>query len=540
MNIKKIIILVLLISLVTRIFYLFISIPSLSNDEADLYLSSYLVAKSGTDFYNNTLFFTSGILTAKPSVPIYIGALSWLLTQEKSVFNARLLFALINSLTPVFFFLTIYLLTKDKKRAFISFFILNFSPWFSYFSVTGYESLISFLFLNGALCLAVSPLNKRVKLVSLICIFFFIFNSYMAIRTYVPFLFVLILFLAGYFNKKRMLQSIFFIVSIAILSTTIFSFLNLYAPNSQLVKKEFEYLISNDRADIEGQVWYERLTTRAPSPIKKLLVNKITVRIRGYAEKYLSVFDTNIFFIKGDPSSLYGTAGLIGLFYLSDFLFLLYGLMNIRLIEERTKYILLFFAIGTIPIALTRTTITMVLRGIILLIPFTIIITHGVTIFLKKTKKTIFIFASLVALNWISFIVIYTTRIAPLNASAWQMNQKNLIMKLDSFGSKEKVLVIEAEPKQALLQYAFYKVKDPHVIKDSLKRAVFTHENIEFTDICPKEISKKYSIYIMNANRCSSFINKYIVLNDSSIAIQPAFLKNVDMSGDDFVLIQKN
>lgn len=543
-NIKKVLISVFLISLATRIFYLAVTIPSLSNDEADLYLSSYMLAKSGSDYYDNKLFLTSGILTAKPSIPIYIGALSWLFNQEKNVLSARLLFALINSFTPLIFFLTIYLLTKNKMYSWIAFLTLNFSPWFSYISVTGYESLISFFFINISLLLSVSNIKRTPKTILLFTTFFLIFSSYMAIRTYIPLLIMIVLLLGGYFNYKSPIKSIFQFLVIAILSTSLFAFANYYLPNSELVKREFNFLVTDERSDMEGRIWYERLTTNAPEKIKTILSNKVTVRLNDYAQKYLTVFDTKIFFIKGDPSSLYGTAGLIGLFYFTDFIFLIYGLMHLTSLNRKLKYILLFILLGSIPIALTRTEITYILRGIILLIPLTIVIAHGVNSLLKKTHKKLIHFVALTFVNIAIFNIIYITRVTPLNAKAWQINKKNLALKLNTLNKDKKIIVFDSEARQNFIHYAFYNMKDPLEIKQKLRADSFSHANVEYMNTCPKDISGKNIIYIMYREYCGQFYKKYegmslIELKQQSIKINRMFLKNIDMSGDDFVLIEK-
>jgi len=542
---KKLLILIFVLSLVTRLFYLFVSIPSLSNDETDLYLSSYLLAKSGTDYHNNALFLTTGILTAKPSIPVYIGALTWMTNMEKNVINARLLFSILNSFTPFFFFLTIYLLTKNKLYSLIAFLIFNFSPWFSYISATGYEALISFLFINIALCLAASNINKMVKLWILLFIFFLIFSSYMAIRTYIPFLILITLFLGGYYDKKASLKSILLIVSITLLTSGVFFTLNYYAPNASLVRNEFTFMISDEKSDIDGRVWYQRLTTNAPEPLKKILVNKVTVKLQDYTQKYLSAFDTNIFFFRGDPSSLYGTAGLIGLFYLTDFAFFLFGLFNIRLMDKKLRYLLLFLAIGSIPIALTRTVITVIMRGIILLIPYTIIIAHGATILIKKNKKPIVIFAVILSINWLSYMTLYISRIVPLNSDAWQMNYKLIANKVAHLDKQKQIYILEGEAKQAYMQFLFYNIDNPFEIKSILKKNIFAYRNILYTDKCPKEIEVKNTIYIMKKNYCGDLYRKYIFMNPEElkkqrITINTSFLLNSSMSGDDYILIGKN
>lgn len=541
---KKLLLAVFIISLITRVIYLGIIIPSVSNDEADLYLSSYLLAKSGTDYYDNQFFLTSGILTAKPSIPIYIGSLSWLLNLEKNVYTARFLFLLINSITPVLFFLTILYITKNSKYSFLSFLVLNFSPWFSYMSATGYESLICFAFINASLLASVAPIKKPIKLILLAVFFFLIFNSYMAIKTYMPFIIVINLLLGDFINRKQLARSILYLLCIGVVFTGLLTFINYQAPNSSLIRSEFKHMIDIDKTASEGDVWYERLTTEAPEFGKRLLANKFTIQLNEYGKKYLSILDMNIFFVKGDPSSLYGTAGLIGLFYLTDFLFFIFGLINLKSLDRKLLYLLCFIVLGGIPIALTKTDVTVILRGIVILIPFTIIISHGLWTLILGSKKYYSFYLVILFLNWTFFITIYNVRIKPLNRSAWQMNQIKIIEGVDTIDKDYKITIFESDPKASFIQYAFYRIKDPLIIKERLRHGNYVYKNIEYKASCPKEIQNGKVIYIMKHNYCEEFYGRYssntIETADNTIRINQKYIVNTDFSGDDYILMKSD
>lgn len=492
----------------------------------------------------NHFFLTSGILTAKPSVPIYIGSLNWLINQEKSVQAARFFFLLLNSLTPLLFFLTIFYVTKNSKYALLAFLVLNFSPWFSYMSVTGYESLVCFAFINASLLVSVAPIKKPIKLALLAAFSFLIFNSYMAIRTYMPIIIVVNLLLADFIDKKQLAKSMCYLFIVGIILTGLLTIMNYYAPNSSLVRNEFKYMISVDKAASDGNVWYERLTTDAPELGKKLLVNKFTTQVNEYIRKYLSILDMNIFFVKGDPSSLYGTAGLIGLFYLTDFLFFIFGIINLRSLDKKLLYLLCFMVVGGIPIALTKTDVTVILRGIILLIPFTIIISHGIVSFIKKSKTYYSLYLLILFLNWTFFMMVYNVRIKPLNRSAWQINQKKLIEEIDNIEKKYKITIFESDPRASFIQHAFYKIKDPLIIKERLRNKNYTYGDIEYSANCPKELGHEV-IYIMKRNYCEEFYKKYSLTatkktNGRVITINQKFMVNSDFSGDDYILIMSN
>ena len=143
MIMKRTLLILLFISLLTRSVYLFWGMPSLTNDEADLYTTSYVTAKTASDQYNNSVFLTSGFLTTSQHTHLF-GTIPGFLPPRKVSFSTPT-FALLNSITP-FFFLIIYVLTKNRSLSLISFSIFNFSPWFSYLSATGYEAYMGLFF----------------------------------------------------------------------------------------------------------------------------------------------------------------------------------------------------------------------------------------------------------------------------------------------------------------------------------------------------------------------------------------------------------
>lgn len=190
------------VSLLTRLFWLGWSWQSVTNDEADLYTSAYIFGRTLKDYFGNTFFLTTGILTPKPSVPVYIGAIPWFFISVKSVFLAKLPFVLLNSFTPLLLYSLVRKLTGDRKLPLFAFLVLNFSPWFSYPSATGYEAVVALFFV---LLFFRATLGEpgRMKLPLAAIAGFCAFNSYMGIKPVFPFvLFVGLLFYGNLHTKK--------------------------------------------------------------------------------------------------------------------------------------------------------------------------------------------------------------------------------------------------------------------------------------------------------------------------------------------------
>ena len=538
MIMKRTLLILLFVSLLTRTVYLFWGMPSLTNDEADLYTTSYVTAKMGSDQYDNTLFLTTGFLTAKPSIPIYFGTLPWLFTSQKSIFLARLPYALLNSITPLLFFLIVHVLTKNRLLALISFCVFNFSPWFSYLSSTGYEAYMGLFFLLLSQLILLTKFSQIKKYFLYSITTFLAFNSYMGLKPIFPFVsFIFLLVAMFHFNKKIRFIDTGKALLISMMLFIVFLFFNYVIPNTDLIKKEYMSMSSYfNKQETEGKVWFDRLTTQAPTPIKNIISNKITVRLKDQLAKYMTTFNLAIFFQKGDPSALYGTADLSGLFFLTDLLFFIIGVTQLYRIKELSiRLLLILFFIGGIPVALAVTTPTFILRSIILIIPITLLIAYGIYFSIQKLgrHKGIFIFVLLCIGNTIIFFTLYQTRIKVLNAEQWHNSDRVVSEKLAKLNPEDKVSVFVSEPKPLFLQYAFYSMTDANLIK---KIAMYDDYNFSVNNLtiqkeCPLILPKAHESYVYKYLYCPLPITPKITVDDK-------FAVAGDKSGMNYMLFK--
>lgn len=537
MIMKRTLLILLFISLLTRSAYLFWGMPSLTNDEADLYTTSYVTAKTGSDQYNNPIFLTSGFLTAKPSIPIYFGTLPWFFTSQKSIFLARLPFALLNSITPLLFFLIIYTLTKNRTLALISFSIFNFSPWFSYLSATGYEAYMGLFSLLLSQLILLTKLSRFKKYFLFSIAMFLAFNSYMGLKPIFPFVsFIFLSVAAIHFNKRLRMTDIIKAISISVVLFIVFLSLNYVIPNSDLIKKEYASMSSYfSKQETEGRVWFDRLTTQAPSPLKTAISNKVTIRLKDQLAKYMTTFNLSIFFQKGDPSALYGTADLSGLFFLTDLIFFIIGITQLYRIKELSiRLLLVLFFIGGIPVALAVTNPTFILRSIILIIPITMLVAYGSYFSIQKLgqNKGILIFILLCVGNTIAFFTLYQTRIKVLNSEQWHHSDRIVSEKIAKLDPNDKVSVFVSEPKPLFLQYAFYEMTDAILIKK-----VAMHDDYSFS-VNNVTIQKECPLTLPNAHESYVYKYLYCTLPTSRLTVDDKFAVAGDMSGLNYMLMR--
>jgi len=480
--------------------------PSVTNDEADIYTSAYIFGRTLKDYYGNWGFLTTGILTAKPSLPIYIGAIPWFFTSIKSVILARLPFVLLNSISPVLLYSIIKSFKIGKRLPFLAFFVINFSPWFSYPSTTGYEAMVVLFFILLFFRITVSRIKMIIKIPLSLIIGFLAFNSYMGTKPVFPFiLFIGFLFYLNVHKNEFTKKQIFSAIVFSIVTFSIFIGINYIAPNSTLVKREYQIMLNYyEKPQIEGKVWFERWTSKGPDKLIALLSNKFTIRLKDYASKYFISFNPQLFFQKGDPSSLYGTADLSGLFFITDFVFFILGLYFLSGIKNRGIYILLaLFFVGGLPVALSNSSPTFILRGVILLIPYSILIAYGMEQGIKKWRYGIMFLTILFAINYALFITVYSVRITNLNGEQWKYTIKLISEKIDLIKNNyTNITIYNPEARETFFQYAFYNINDAHIIIDRMKNQNYIYQNIKVTILCPKKVPKQNELVVMNREFC--------------------------------------
>jgi len=507
----KMIVLLYLVSLLTRFIFLFYGYPSITHDEADYFLNSYLLAKTGSDIFNQKFFLTSGILNATSSIPVYIGSFVYHFL-DKSTIAGRLPYAILNSLIPVLFYLILNKLTKNKTLSLIGFIVLNFSPWFSYLSsmsaIDAPTALVLYLASVYALLKKIKPIYKN----SLFLFFSFLsFNSYMGIKTIFLYLVFIALLSKDIYDKNKItfkstaLNFFYsFIIFASLLVITWNSPTNQYFQNR--LKDKILLLNTNH---ISKTVDSLREMSLGQKHIRYLLHNKLTVGVSMFLERYIQAFSPNILFVKGDSNPLYGT-GYFGLFNLFDGIFLIFGLLfAYKLFKSpliQVPFILILittpFAVG---IMVDGATIS--LRGHPLIIGYSFFISVGIYYLLSKLIKKHNLFlgitASIYILGFIYFFILFKTTIRFTSGEQWHINEKNLIAKilLMEKKSNNKIFVYVNDPKETMLLYLFYKEKDAQKIKKIISSNKFVVNNISFSDKCPQEKISE-SIQIIHSERC--------------------------------------
>lgn len=502
-----------LISLLTRLVFLYFGYPSITNDEADYFMNSYLLAKTGTDIFSEKIFLTSGILNATSSIPVYLGSLLFLFL-EKSVISGRLTYAILNSLTPLFFYLILLKLTKNKAFSLIGFTVFNFSPWFSYLSsLSAIDSPTAMLFYLVAFYILLTNTKPVYKYFLFFIFNFLSFNSYMGIKTIFFFLVLIALITEKIYKKEKynikMLSKDVFISLIIFIVSFLISW---SAPSSAHFQNRLkEKILPFNMSLIAKKVDSLREISRGPSQLRNFIHNKLTVTFGLFMERYIQAFNPYLLFVKGDSHPIYGT-NYFGLFYFFDMVFIFLGLLFFRKIFERNSFIslpfILILIVSPLAIGIMIDPPSISLRSYLSIIGYVFFITSGIyfifNYFLKNKKLTIGITVVIYLISFIYFFSLYQVTIKSSSGDQWHLNEKVLTEKIATIRKKserQKVIIYVNEPQPTFLLYLFYQEKNPTLIKKLLMKKNYLIGNIRFSSDCPQE-KIAGTIQIMHSGRC--------------------------------------
>lgn len=490
-KIVRIFLILLVISLLTRAVFLFTGFPTLTDDEADYYYSGYVLAHTGADQYGNKIFLTTGFLNAISSIPVYISAIGWKFCPIQNAICARLPFALLNSLSPPLLFLLITILTGNIMLAVFSFLIMNFSPWFSHLSATvGYDAPIALLFTLIGTVGFLKIKNHFLKYAVLIACAFLAFNSYMGYKTIFPLVFLLQLLLGEIHNKNKLSwQRLLKTAGITFVISLLFFISLRFLPNSNLLQtrtnKTLFFLNQVGMAQMQNKIWYARLTTNAIKPIKVLISNKLTIGASEFFQKYLNSFNPVLFF-NGDPHVIYGLR-ITGLFYLTDLIFLIIGIIFLHKNSNRQLLLLMtLIFIAGIPAALQFEGLTLAIRGYLLIIPYSILIANGYLVIYKKNKRFFLPLIILLAINFLYFNVLYQARIKVLSSEPYNLTKTRIIQQLMQDNHHWTAFLDDHNITFSLL-YSLYSHTDPQVLKTQLiqfPNSLLADNKIRFSTNC--------------------------------------------------------
>lgn len=301
---------------------------TLYGDEQAFAWNAYNILKTGRDEYGTPypLQFRS-FDDYKAPIPVYL-MVPFIKIWGLKTYSIRLPIVLASLLTVIVTYFLARLFFR-RKIALLSVFLLSISPWHIHLSRGFFESTLAlFLFVAGVYFI----LKSRDKLLWLILgMFFFGLSvySYFTPRILVPIFLVFLFVWIKYFDtsgkegikagRNFIIGTIFLIVlSIPLIKSTVFD----------QGFSRFNKLTAANKSIVEETVRQERNATNLSEKWNVLFHNKAVIWVRLIKNNYLDHLSPNFWYIYGDNSLRYFT-GNMGMFYLLEFPFLIFGLYHL-------------------------------------------------------------------------------------------------------------------------------------------------------------------------------------------------------------------
>ena len=466
--------LIVVLSSVLRLWQLGNVPPSPDWDEVALGYSSYSIIHTGKDEFGK---FLPAVLRSfddyKPALYAYLTIPS-ILIFGLSVFAVRLPSAFFGIISVVAVFYLVRELFEEYKYkdylALISSFLLAISPWSIQFSRVGFESNIG-ICLNILMVLFFIKGLKKPWMLSLSAFFAGLsIYSYQSEKVFTP---LLVLALALIFRKELFSlgrKYVFFaiIVGLIVVMPMAFYILNNKAALLRVTGTSvFSYQTELLKNNIQKLEWDKATNDK----LGLILDNRRIVYAKTIVEGYISHFNLNWLFIKGDIARHH--APNMGLLYLFEFPFILLGIYKLIFgdFDKKTKlFIFSWFLIAPIPASITSG-VPHAVRTLNFLPTFQIFTTIGLIsafqfvssikyqVLSIRVKYLIFNLCILFFIfNLFYYLNQYFVQQNYFNAVDWQYGYAKIIPEMQKIESDYKKIIISNEPPmdQSYMFFLFY------------------------------------------------------------------------------------
>lgn len=472
----------------------------MSHDELEYILSAKTYFLTGADlsgsYFPKSIFQTKteGIISFFPALILspYLGLV------PTNQFMVRLPYVFLSLVTSVCLYLLVKKIFKNKYFAGLTSIIYLINPWSFYLSRVTADTAFCLLFFILGILFCLDDNNKK-RWFSLV--FFTLgFLSYHGAKVvFLPLIFVCLSY--NFLKKKiNLKQGVFFLVISGLIMTSYFV----------IGGKFFSQSVSQTRSD---DIWILDQKTLAntvdinrkaslENPAVKLFLNKATVIVKIFFQKYLMAFSPEVLFVSGDAMGTY-RFGEFGLFYLIDFIFIFLGLINLfKKYPKETYFLLLLILISPLATALSGVETSIVNRSFLLLPVLVIFVSFGIlSVYKKIPKKNVKLFFAGILfvaylISFLGFLYFYFCRFPVIGQENYFFSQRivaNYIEKIDN----QKVVAITKEPRELFLETVFYSKNNNNlVLKDFIKNQNLKLKNTSFVSDCPK-LWDKNTIYII-------------------------------------------
>lgn len=411
---KILIILVAIITIITRFMGLSSIPPHLSNDEISIAYDAYSVSKIMRDEHNHFLPISfQSHNTYKAPLTIYL-TVPMVAIFGNTDFAARAPSAFFGSLTILILGLLVFELSKNKYLGILASFILSICPQHILTSRMAYEANIALFFLLLGIYLFVLSLKKTNSSLIYGCFISFALSlyGYHTEWVFAPFIIGVLLFL----NFKTIIQKPIYLVGLLV-------FVILVTP---LSVDFLNNLQTTTRASTENILKDTSLIIKLENP-NFFFWQKGAFVLQALLEKYSSYFNLSYLFFTGYNLLPPGDPFQVGVFLFPFLPFFLFGLTKVTLLfKENSKFIYILLITSPITASFTSGPQS-TSRNLVSIIPISIIISVGVFVFLKSVNKIWkAIFIIILTVSFLYFLLIFYYHFPKDHAEGFQYGYKQI------------------------------------------------------------------------------------------------------------------
>lgn len=459
---------ILAIAFILR-FYKLGQVPlSLDWDENSNAYNAYSILKTGRDEYGQLFPITNRSFDDyKPPAYMYLNIPS-VAFFGLTPFAARLPSAVFGFLTiPMVYFLAKKLFTYQKKEkreaiALISMFLLAIAPWHLQFSRVGFEATVGLFFAASSITVFLYGLSNY-KLLPLAGLLLGLSAyTYHTQRIFVP-----LLFIAAFIIWRKEILSVSrkYLLSFVIITVLIGLPLIILIP-PKVILQRFEVTTGRPKLeDIEKSIKLILQDQADGLSFGKIIHNRRFVIAQTYFGNYLSHFDLNFLFTKGDDNFRHHIQNM-GMLYLFELPLVLLGLyLLVKNKDKAAIFILLWLLIA--PVAASPATPNPhANRSLPLIIALEITAAYAtVSLYYSSNfrfKKIILLTFSLFTIS--SFFVYlhnYYIHYPQEKAEFWQFGYKEAAIESEKLKDKYQKVNVDRSIEQAYVFWLFNTYYDP-------------------------------------------------------------------------------
>lgn len=464
MKLNKLFLIILLLAGFLR-FYKLGEVPfSLDWDENSNAYNAYSILKTGKDEYGQPFPIANRSFDDyKPPLYMYLNVVSVALF-DLIPFAARSPSAFFGTLTVPFVYLLVKKLTGKEKLALLAMFLIAISPWHIQFSRVGFESTVGLFFAVSFVWAFLEGLKKPKLLLLSGFLLGVSAYSYHSQRILIP---LLCFSLATFYFKeiikvpKKILLS-FIAITVAIALPLVV----LIPP--KVILQRFDTTTGRPRLeDIEKSIMFQEQDGH--STISRLVHNRRVTITQTLVSNYLSHFDPNFLFTKGDDNFRHHIQNM-GMLYKFELPLFILGLF--LFIKNRTRenlFILSWLLIAPVA-AIPATPNPHANRALPMLIPLTIINASALFYLAQKFKNLKPAFFVIISISALLYIHNYFVHYPLEKSEFWQFGYKEAVFEAEKLKSNYRIIKVDRSLEQAYAFWLFNLKVDPKEFQEKGSR----------------------------------------------------------------------